>query len=55
MVCIEDKSLREVLEAHGWSVYGQTVKAVRAALAGALDQMAGPVLRGRIQTLHKGA
>ncbi|MEX5516293.1 hypothetical protein [Pseudophaeobacter sp. 1A09344] len=55
MVCIEDRSLREVLEAHGWSVYGETVKAVRAALAGVLDRMAGPVRTGRIHTLHKGA
>ncbi|TNJ48099.1 hypothetical protein [Phaeobacter sp. B1627] len=51
MVCIEDKSLRDVLQAHGWSVYGDTVKAVRMALAGALDAMSGQVCHGTILTL----
>ncbi|APG45683.1 hypothetical protein [Phaeobacter porticola] len=51
MVCIEGKSLRDVLEAHGWSVYGETTKAVRQALAGLLDAMAGPAYTGHIQSL----
>ncbi|MDE4272968.1 hypothetical protein PXK58_00840 [Phaeobacter gallaeciensis] len=55
MVCIEDRSLRDVLQFHGWSVYGETIKAVRVALGGVLDAMAGPVRGGGIQAFNKGA
>jgi len=45
MVCLEDRSISEVLRAHGWSVKGDTVRPLQQALAQALDRMA-PVGRG---------
>lgn len=43
MVCLEERTISDVLKAHGWSVYGDTVKATTRALADALGRMAGPV------------
>lgn len=40
-VCLRGETLSGVLEACGWSVYGETVTWAREALAGALDRMAG--------------
>lgn len=48
MVCLEDKALSDVLRAHGWSVYGDPLRAAGRALAAALDRMAGPVVRSKI-------
>ncbi|NIZ13322.1 hypothetical protein [Phaeobacter sp. HF9A] len=39
MVCLEDKPISAVLRAHGWSVRGQTSRALRQALAEALGRM----------------
>lgn len=39
MVCLEDRALSGVLKAHGWSVYGNTSKAVAKALELALERM----------------
>jgi len=39
MVCLEGRSVTEVLKAHGWTVYGDTVVRARAALGQALDRM----------------
>jgi hypothetical protein len=41
MVCIEDKDLGQVLEAHGWAAFGATREALRKALAAVLDRMIG--------------
>ncbi len=56
MVCIEDRTLSEVLEACGWVGEGQRasgkhIKALRLALGAALDRMAGPVRQPKIVTL----
>ncbi|KIC30176.1 hypothetical protein RA24_03745 [Leisingera sp. ANG-M6] len=39
MVCLEDRTISDVLKAHGWSVKGGTVTDVRRALAEALERM----------------
>jgi hypothetical protein len=39
-VCLEGKSLSEVLDRHGWSDFGGNIDAVRASLRAALDRMA---------------
>lgn len=41
MVCLEDRALSDVLKAHGWSVYGDTSRAVAKALGLALGRMSG--------------
>lgn len=47
-VCLEDRTISEVLAAHGWDVHKQdSHNALVAALAGALDRMQGPVRRPR--------
>ena len=53
MVCIEDRGLGDVLRAHGWSVYGDTVKAMTQALGMALDRMAGPIRRPSVVVMQK--
>lgn len=40
-VCLRDKSLGQVLRAHGWAVKGDLRAALRVALAQALDRMIG--------------
>lgn len=39
MVCLEDRAISDVLKAHGWSVYGDTSRAVAKALGLALDRV----------------
>lgn len=39
MVCLGGRTLSEVLQAHGWSVYDGSRRAARIALCGALDRM----------------
>lgn len=41
MVCLQDADPDAVLRAHGWACKGQTRQALRAALAGVLERMAG--------------
>lgn len=41
MVCLGDRTLSEVLRAHGWATKGPTRDAVREALSAALDRMIG--------------
>lgn len=41
MVCLGDRSLSDVLEAHGWAVFGDNRKALAQALGDALDRMIG--------------
>ncbi|MFV0303571.1 MAG: hypothetical protein ACK5IP_22340 [Paracoccus sp. (in: a-proteobacteria)] len=41
MVCLKDQPIDQVLRAHGWSVKGDTRKALRKALCAALDRMIG--------------
>lgn len=41
MVCLEERSLSEVLQTHGWVVSGTTVRSLRMALRSALSRMAG--------------
>ena len=41
MVCLGNRSLSDVLRAHGWAVKGDTRKAVAEALCAALDRMVG--------------
>lgn len=40
-VCIKDRTLSDVLKAHGWSVTGKNRKALRDALCAALGRMQG--------------
>lgn len=47
MVCLDDRSLSEVLAAHGWAKKGDHIEALRVALCDALERMAGPVFRCR--------
>lgn len=54
LVCIEDADLSDVLRRYGWSVYGDTVRAVGQALAGALERMIGPAIRHRSTVWHAG-
>ncbi|WP_320178111.1 hypothetical protein [Roseovarius pacificus] len=49
-VCIEGRTLSEVLSAAGWAVTGKARAALRAALCDALERMMGPQHRGRIVT-----
>lgn len=39
MVCLGGRTLTQVLEAHGWSVYAGSLRAARVALCGALERM----------------
>ena len=41
MVCLEDRSLSEVLRAHGWIVQGVSVKALQKAMRDVLERMIG--------------
>lgn len=41
MVCLEGRTLDQVLKAHGWVKDGRTYKAITEALCGALDRMIG--------------
>lgn len=41
MVCLGDRALLEVLEAHGWAKDARALVALRASLSGALDRMQG--------------
>lgn len=41
MVCLEDRVVSDVLKVHGWSVHGETSRAVSKALGRALDRMNG--------------
>lgn len=52
-VCIQDRSLSEVLKVFGWVADGQRaqgahIKALRKALGDALDRMAGPAFQSKI-------
>jgi hypothetical protein len=47
MVCLGNRSLTDVLRAHGWSVKAPHLAALRTALAGALDRMQGYRYGGR--------
>ncbi|MDR7125512.1 hypothetical protein [Pseudotabrizicola sp. 4114] len=51
-VCLADEDISAVLRAYGWSVYGDTVQALTAALSAALERMAGPAVRRDIQVIH---
>ncbi|MCA2012410.1 hypothetical protein LCM17_13005 [Cereibacter sphaeroides] len=39
-VCLEGRSVSDVLKAHGWAVHGEIVSRAQAALSGALERMA---------------
>lgn len=41
MVCLGDRTLSDVLRAHGWATKGETRNALREALCEALDRMIG--------------
>lgn len=41
MVCLGDRSLSDVLKAHGWATFGDNRKALVQALSAALDRMIG--------------
>lgn len=51
-VCLADEDISAVLRAYGWSVYGDTVQALTAALAQALERMIGAPVRRDIQVLR---
>jgi hypothetical protein len=51
-VCVDDQDISAVLEAYGWSVKGDTVKALTLALSQALDRMIGPPRRHDIQVIR---
>ncbi|TMV83751.1 hypothetical protein FGG78_22390 [Thioclava sp. BHET1] len=42
LVCLEELTVSQALEACGWDCNGANAKALRAALCAALDRMAGP-------------
>lgn len=54
LVCIEEKTISDVLKAHGWTASGKTVTALAQALGRALDRMAGPVRKPGTATVHYG-
>ncbi|WP_109468846.1 hypothetical protein [Albibacillus kandeliae] len=54
MVCIGDKTISDVLRAHGWSVNGRTVGAASTALGHALDRMVGPTHKPKTAAVHYG-
>lgn len=54
MVCLEDKTISDVLRAHGWAIKGGLVADVQQALADALDRMMGPVRSPRVGVVHFG-
>lgn len=51
-VCLGDEDISAVLRAYGWSVYGDTVQALTAALSAALERMIGPPVRRDIQVIR---
>lgn len=54
MVCLKDKTLTDVLEAHGWKKQTKFIQSLRIALGGALDRMMGPVQPNMVQCLVTG-
>lgn len=55
MVCLEDRSVSDVLKAHGWAVYGEVVASITKGLADAFDRMMGPAMLARVQAAHFGS
>lgn len=51
-VCLAEEDISAVLRAYGWSVKGETVQALTAALSAALERMIGPAVRRDIQVIH---
>lgn len=54
MVCLEDKTISDVLAAHGWAKHGEIVRLTTLALADILDRMMGPVRGGGAKAVHYG-
>ena len=54
-VCLRDKTISEVLRDNGWSVKGDTVKALRASLCGVLDRMIGKRIRHKTLACNFGS
>lgn len=52
MICLEEATCADVLRAHGWSVKGETVRALAQAVGDALDRMCGPTYERRIFAAH---
>ncbi len=52
MVCLEEKTLAEVLRAHGWSRGSKNLTPLQEALAEVLNRMMGPVRRQASYTAH---
>lgn len=55
MVCLEDKSISDVLKAHGWVRKGDTVKALRLGLCGVLNRMMGRHIHQKTQSCQFGS
>jgi hypothetical protein len=51
-VCIEEKTLADVLAEAGWTKTGKSVSILREALCEALERMMGPQPRHRVRTVH---
>ncbi|WP_306150630.1 hypothetical protein [Roseovarius sp. MMSF_3281] len=51
-VCIHERTLADVLKAHGWTKTGKSVAALRGALRDALDRMMGPQPVSRVQAVE---
>lgn len=51
-VCIHERTLADILKAHGWTKTGKSVAALRGALCAALDRMMGPHPRSRVQVVE---
>lgn len=50
-VCLDDASLSEVLDRHGWAISSSVLGDARSVLADALDRMVGPQVIPRIQVV----
>lgn len=51
-VCIEEKTLSDVLVEAGWTATGKARAVLREALCEALERMMGPQPRARVRTVH---
>lgn len=51
-VCIHERTLADILKAHGWTKTGKSVAALRGSLCDALDRMMGPQPVSRVQVVE---
>lgn len=55
MVCLDEKTISDVLRGHGWAIKSALIRALNQSLCDALDRMAGPIARPRAGVVRYGS